>query len=311
MSYKMKGLVSINLSLYGQFSLDRMELAFESIANQSYYPIEIILSEQNPSPTFEENAKRKGLTYCFSEIILADGKPYFSPSKIRNAGISVSDGEFIYITDGDIVLKNRHFIENLVELARKDPNSFLVKPAMRRLQEHELAPFMARVKVVGLSKALDCLFYPDDYIASLVNKESDTVAIRYGPRKIYTTSREKFERYRNNPSLVGFDPRIWSDVVHYGNIFARKRQMQSIAGYSEQFLHWGYEDVDVQWKLRCLYNHLEIPKSKEMEVLHLDHPKNYFSRDIAGRNRLLHERRIALGIEEAIDSDRRLNTVKL
>ena len=306
----MKPLVSLNYPLYGNFSLERLLLTLESITNQSYSSLEIIISEQNPSPRFKEEAEKRGLEYCFSEIVISKGKPFFSPAKIRNAGLALSKGKLICITDGDLILQ-RDFIKNLVALSVKDENSFFMKPAMRRLPEEEFEAFMQKTNNKGLKKCLDSLNFPDEYTASLSKRESELVVVRHGPRKIYTTSKEKFERYCNDVSYMGFDTRIWSDVIHYGSIFARKNQFVNVSGYSESLIHWGYEDVDMHWKLSSLYKPIEIPKTAEMEILHLDHPKSYFSKDIAEKNRMMHERRIALGIKEAIEADRRLNTTKL
>ena len=58
---------------------------------------------------------------------------------------------------------------------------------------------------------------------------------------------------------------------------ARKALWLEVGGYSEVYETWGYEDVDVQWKLeqRCPVG--QIPDKDRFRVLHLDHDKSYFS----------------------------------
>jgi hypothetical protein len=306
-----KNKVSINLPLYGTFDKDRLKLSIESIKNQSYKDIEVILSEQNPLPTFENESKSLGLKYCFSPLVLREGMPYFSPSVIRNKGLKISEGEFCYISDGDIIFLDQNMIKNLVNLLSNNNEIVAIKPKMRRLKVNDFVEFSEEVERFGIGKVIKSLFFPDDFIATIKEKKSDTLSVKFGPKKIYTTSAKNYEKYLSDQSFIGFDPRIWSDRIHYGMIFTRLKNILQVSGYSERYLHWGYEDVDTQWKLSKFFDFQEITNLKEFEVLHLDHLKNYFSKDISDKNQKIFERRVAEGINRSIEYDRKHNSVYL
>jgi len=50
----MKAKVSINIPLYGNFNRNRLGLVLDSIVEQDYAYIEVVVSEQNPAPYFLE-----------------------------------------------------------------------------------------------------------------------------------------------------------------------------------------------------------------------------------------------------------------
>lgn len=306
-----KNKVSINLPLYGTFDRTRLRFTIDSLKSQSYSDIEVILSEQNPLPTFKEESKSLGVKYCFSPLVLREGIPYFSPSVIRNRGLTISEGEFCYISDGDIIFLDQDLIKNLVDFLSNNNERVAIKAKMRRLREEDLAEFYEEVDGFGIGQAIKSLFFPDDFIATTKEEKSDTFAVRFGPKKIYTTSARNYDRYLNDQSFLGFDPRIWSDRIHYGMIFTRLENLLRVVGYSERYLHWGYEDVDTKWKLGGFFDLQEVTDLKEFEVLHLDHPKSYFSKDISDRNQKIFERRVAEGVNKAIEYDRKNNSVHL
>ena len=58
---------------------------------------------------------------------------------------------------------------------------------------------------------------------------------------------------------------------------ASRALWHEVGGYSEVYQTWGYEDVDVQWKLEQKSPVSQIPDEERFRTLHLDHDKTYFS----------------------------------
>jgi len=81
------------------------------------------------------------------------------------------------------------------------------------------------------------------------------------------------------------------------------KQFKAVGGYSEEFINWGCEDSDLQWKFSQLYHLQFFPEN--LEVIHLDHPKGYFSPEMWAKNEEISRRRIEEGLERVIERDRR------
>ena len=110
--------------------------------------------------------------------------------------------------------------------------------------------------------------------------------------------------YDVDPSLRGSEPVIWNQVVHIGGLFAERERILAVGGYHDGFRVWGNEDTDLQWKLAVTGGVGILPDSERLEVLHLDHDKEYFLKDVWLRNKEIHARRRKRGVERAIRNDR-------
>ena len=82
----------------------------------------------------------------------------------------------------------------------------------------------------------------------------------------------------------------------------RREQFVSVGGYCEDFVNWGCEDSDLQWKFAEKYGIEFFPD--ELEVIHLDHPKGYFSPEMWVRNEKIITQRKSEGVESAIRLDK-------
>jgi len=231
----------------------------------------------------------------------------FRPGKVRNLGAKLAKGQFIYTNDADIIFKNQNYLSSLIKRLESNPDMAFHRPKMRRMPLECFDEFLRRINEVGIRKTIDSLNYQQDFLATtdeIVRKLKVVKRIRNGEEKIVTTSLENFQRYISDSSLKGQEPTIWSHDVHCGGTFMRKSQFETVGGYCEEFRTWGCEDSDLQWKLAQCFDLQFIPGEPQFEVLHMDHPKKYFSSDMLKSNNSIQENRRILGISEIIKRDK-------
>ena len=298
-------LISINFPLYGKFSRKRLRLAIDSIKYQEYSNFEIIVSEHNKTPSFRDESQKLGVSYFFLPVSDENGKVHFSLGKMRNNGIINSKGDIIYINDGDIIFYQENYLTRIAKKVQHTPNSFFIEPKMRRLPIVDFEKFRSKVQQSNLSSVISEFFFPDQYIVSMNKNNSTTIVRRKSTGKVYTTSESLFKLYNEGLSkgiYKEFDPRIWSTTIHHGTLVAKKEYFELIGGYHDLYLDWGYEDVDIQWKFAQKF--IEIPLFEDgLEVIHLDHSKDYFSIERGKQNKQLFLARKKQGIENIIESD--------
>jgi glycosyltransferase involved in cell wall biosynthesis len=299
------GLVSILIPIYGIFDIRRLILTIESIMSQKGTDIEIIVSEQGISPRLEgklNSSVRYTFTYHQPKADLSD----FNPGQIRNLAANLAKGEFLYTTDADVLFVNPYYIFVLIELIQQNQHLALYRPPMRRLVKENFEEFLNRVNSMGIGKAINSLDFSQPYIATTDGKRRELKVVtrqKNEYEKTFTTSMENFQRYIADPSLRGKEPTIWTEDRHCGANFVRRSQFDVVGGYCEKFINWGCEDSDLQWKLSQVFDLQLIPKEQQYEVLHLDHPRNYFSAEMWARNEEICAQRKQQGIIKSVKED--------
>lgn len=269
-------LVSVIYPILGNYDRRRLELSILSAQMQKYTHVEIVVAEENVSPTFKTTAERMGLVYQFRKKKILDT---YNISSVRNLGISASHGTYIYLNDSDIVFMSTQYITNLVTLLKQRNAAYLDFPPMKRLLEPHLRRFYRTSVEKGLHFAIKNLSLPDGYTSN--NDASNPLKkFKFGTRnKISTISSREFAAL--DPQEVR---RYWFALLHFtrhpGNIFVRRENLVAVAGYCESFEGWGCEDVDLKEKLRRLRRAMNtqavlIPRKKKYQVLHLDHKKRF------------------------------------
>lgn len=298
--------ISVIIPLYGNFDERRTELSILSILDQKNVDLEIVVSEQGVEPKLK-GIRDSRIRYLFKyhdKSVSGD----FNPGRIRNIAARESAGEFLYTNDGDIVLLNTNYLRLCLDKLNKNPSLAFRRPVMRRLPLENFEEFQTRVKKYGIAKAIASLDLTQDYLATtdgifrelkVVRKDNDDY------QKIFTTSMENFRRYLEDKSIRGKEPIIWTENLHCGGNFLRRQQFETIGGYCSLFLNWGCEDSDLQWKVGEKYELDFFPKEKGFEVLHLDHPRDYFSSEMWKINEVIGAERKAKGIESAILVDKK------
>ncbi|MFT4308623.1 MAG: galactosyltransferase-related protein [Candidatus Woesearchaeota archaeon] len=94
-----------------------------------------------------------------------------------------------------------------------------------------------------------------------------------------------------------------------GGTFASARELRAVAGYSERYQVWGFEDADLQWKLDEAFGTNGIPDKERLRVLHLDHPKGYFDINASEQNKSILAERKRRGIAYAVAEDTQRGSV--
>jgi glycosyltransferase involved in cell wall biosynthesis len=301
-----KGLISVVIPIYGSFDTRRLILTVESIKNQEGVGVEIIVSEQGTKPkvkTLLDNSVK----YIFTKHTPNPDLSDFNPGKIRNLAISNATGEFIYTIDADVIFLDKEFLKKSKALLEGDPKLILFRPFMRRLPIENFEEFYQFFKEKGIQSAIDSLDKSQDYLITtdgvqrelkIVTKDTDEY------RKTFTTSMENFKRYLEDPSLKGQEPKIWSENRHCGSNFFRREHFDLVGGYCEEFINWGCEDSDLQWKFKEVFN-LEFFPEEDFEVMHLDHNRGYFSPEMWVKNESICSQRKTSGILNSILEDQK------
>src|SRR3989344_2859388 len=280
--------ISIVIPLYGSFNLERILISIQSNTFQEEVNYEIIVSEQGESKKFPEiNGVKHIFKYHKPKPNLSD----FNPGNVRNEAIAIARGEFIYTNDADIVFLEHYYLVKSLEILKENSNKVLYRPLMRRLHLDEFHEFNERVNKQGIKKTIDLLNVSQKYIATLYKKQRGIRVFRKESvyLKTFTAFEEDYQNYFKNNLNKGNEPMFWNENRHCGGNLFRMEQFRGVGGYSEEFINWGCEDSDIQWKFYEKYDLQFFPE--KLEVLRLDHQKEYFNSEMWKKNEAICERR--------------------
>jgi len=301
-------LISVIIPLYGAFDINRIMRAIDSIKMQKGVNFEIVVSEQGEARRFLNVPEVKHLfTYHKPQEKISD----FNPGKVRNIAIMNSTGDYIYTLDADVIFPEPYFLKKLLEHAKKDSNQIFYRPFMRRLPIDNFEEFNEWCIKFGFESAIKKLILDQRFLAKTSIKyremkifEKDSKEANY--KKTFTSLIEDYEKYVEERlgSIENFNfwPIYWNENRHCGSNFFSRIQFLSVGGYCEEFINWGCEDSDLQWKFREIYKLNFFPE--ELEVIHMDHPKGYVSPEMWSKNEEKSARRKDSGVKEAITLDK-------
>lgn len=294
--------ISVVVPVYGQFDLARTSLSIESILAQRGINYEVIVSEQGETNRFPAT---RGVKHVFKYHKPQHNLSDFDPGNVRNEAIANASGAFVYTNDADIVFLDQYYLADCIKAIRESPNKVFYRPFMRRLPLDEFSEFERIVRTRGIEKAIRSLDLSQEYIASINGKIRKIRAFEKNSiyRKIFTAFEKDFQTYMGNERNKGREPMFWNESRHCGGNLFRIEQFMNVGGYSEEFINWGCEDSDLQWKLSEMYDLEFFPD--HFEVMHLDHFKGYFSPEMWKCNEETSKRRVKEGIIKAIEIDRR------
>ena len=293
--------LSVVVPVYGEFDLARACVSVQSILLQQGLDYEVIVSEQGESRRFPEIPRvRHIFKYHKPQFDLSD----FNPGNVRNEAVALATGEFVYTNDADIVFLDPYYFARSVEVMRENSRRVLYRPLMRRLPLVEFGEFERKIRDFGISGAVASLDLSQKYLATLNGKprklrvfEKESVYL-----KTFTAFEEDYQDYVSDDRNKGSEPIFWNENRHCGGNLFRMEHFYVVGGYSEEFINWGCEDSDLQWKFSEIYDLQFFPEG--FEVIHMDHPKGYFSPEMWKKNEAISERRVMGGVYEAIKIDR-------
>ena len=247
------GLVSVIIPLFGDFDPTKVEMCIDSIKNQRYPDLEIVVVEQtkNPSLSGIKHITYQHLPVTFSE----DG--FFMPGRVRNQAAKISSGQFIYNNDGDILFSDQDYLIKLVEIMQESQRVCVYQPIIRRIPVENFERFRRRFKEAGINLAISELDFSQPYGATY---SDDPIRIRhfkkslaYGQEEISVATETDHRRYLSGQNK-GKEPFFYTLQVHAGGTLMRSDQFFFVGGYCEDYAGWGCHDEDIQWKLHSVFD---------------------------------------------------------
>ncbi len=298
--------ISVVFPFYGAFDIRRAMVAIRAAQAQKEVSLDIVISEQGPVPRFPSGMQ--GVVHIFNQHIPSPTCSDYNPGKIRNIAIKHSKGDYIYTNDSDIVFINPRYLAELVGLLATEKTLAFYRPKMRRLPLPEFQFFEEIYQRDGIEAAIMALRFDPEYLATISGIDYPFKIVKRlgeGYMKTYTAPMDTFAEYRKGDTLLGKEPVVFLEDLHCGgNLFTRD-QIEQVGGYCEEYVNWGCEDSDIQWKIAGRYDLQFVPKRKSLEVLHLDHPKNYFAKEMWQQNEIRFIERKIEGVTVAIERDKK------
>jgi len=294
--------VTVMVPLYGAFDIERVKFSVDSIKTQKRVEVEISVVEQSDHPRL---LRLEGITYTHIKPVLSS-EGFLVPGRVRNLAARNSKGHFLYNNDGDIVFKDTHYLTNLIKKMEEAEDICLYHPLMRRLPLENFKDFKERFDKGGIQRAVNDLDLSQPYGATY---SDNFVMIRHfkkninGELEISVATQKDHEEYHNGNNK-GKEPFYYTLNVHAGCTLMRRDQFEAVGGFCEDFAGWGGHDVDLQYKLKRLFNLKKIWQISNLEVLHLDHVREYFSRNQWNKNKNLLLKRQNLPLNEVVEGDR-------
>lgn len=247
----MKKIVSVIFSVYGFKPGREIKVICDSIRHQSV-PCEIILAEQSLHPNNDtiKFCNVNKIQYVHSLPNINKDKTYtFNPGRARNAGLKRVVTKYIYFTDSDIFFEDKNYLKKLLSYVKTHPLTALIRPQIKRLSVKTTKKFLddyeKNITIKSSRFVQNCYI---DYNQK-INSFSPTYKYeRYSliHNILHVTPNSKFKENRYNPNH--FKEFQWSVLSHFGGLFCTKELFQSVGGYTEDYITWGMEDTDIQWK---------------------------------------------------------------
>ncbi|MCF7866212.1 glycosyltransferase [Candidatus Woesearchaeota archaeon] len=298
--------VSVIFPLYGTFDISRAYVVIDAVLAQEDVNVEVVVSEQGPKSRFKPSSKK--IKHIFNQHIPSEDLSNYNPGLIRNIGIKNSEGEFIYTNDSDILFTNPKYLSSLVNLMNEKPDLALFKPEMRRFPIQEFEMLHTMFEKEGIKHTIHSLIKTEEYITTISGRDYPIKIVTRPGRtyeKVYTAFIEKFQEYRSGDHLLGKEPLIFLENLHVGGNFFRRSQIDHVNGYCEDYINWGCEDSDLQWKIMHFFDLQRIPRGEDLDVLHLDHPKGYFNSEAWKKNEVRFKERREKGVEYCLAHDKK------
>ena len=290
--------VSVVIPFYGKAQVRHLNLAVNSILAQKNVDVDLVLAGINISTrinSLEDISKHPNEQV--PEIIRTGA--------VINNGLRSAEGEFVYVTDADILLAHSDYLRKLIEYS-KNGRVALKRPPMRRLMLEDFDWFYSMVNSKGLDYSIGQFDFSEDYI---VKPNGAFRPMRIFPKfengreKVFIASEKDFQEYVSNDRNEGYEPRYFNQDRHCGGVFATSGSFRNIGGYHEGFISWGVWDADVQWKLENETGMELIPNTQNYSVIHLDHEKGYFSKSKWAHDKELQFKRRKKGFQECFEED--------
>lgn len=265
------GLVSIVIPVWGEIVPNNILSILESFKNQKEINVEIIVSEYNLEPLCS-NYLDESVKYVFNQITTEDLNS-IKRGEIRNHGALLATGEFLFTCDCDIIMLNEYFLKDSVKFLNENPWSCIHRPVVSRLPKEDVQTFHKKVQTEGFRKTVDSIqLTNDEIVATFDGIERDLII---PPELGWTTIfRDDYEKYMAEEATIDRLHEVTCGRDHQGSMMVRAEQFDIVGGYSDRYQAWGWEDIDIQWKLARLFNLRYYFNYHPFKVMHLDHDRS-------------------------------------
>jgi len=287
-------LISVIIVNSGRYPI-RLETTIKSILRSAEKNIEIIIcTDKNVKPSNYFNEKVK-------IIEVKSNKFKNNIGFYRNIGAILSEGEYLYFTDEDVIIYNHDYLKFLKKLSKENGESVLIWPKMYRLDKG-IDQFC---KDFILGKEFNFFFDNNQCMYGYRNCNFYKIPVLKGifDRIPHVCKPEDYE-ILNKSNFEELEELVWKPSIHWGGIFCRKRHFESVGGFSIDYFNWGCEDDDLIWKFSNMYNIIHLfEKFPKLSVLHLEHPRRYWN--YYKNNLQIFEDRKRKGINYIISEDKK------
>jgi len=107
--------LSVIYPVYGKWFVKPIEKSIESLKNQSFKDIEIIISEQyTEKKLYEQISKKFKTKYISEKIPIINNRVLYNPGRVRNMGRFIASNPLLYFTDADILFEDKDFIRKIM-----------------------------------------------------------------------------------------------------------------------------------------------------------------------------------------------------
>lgn len=299
--------VSVIVSVYGEYDrTEVLELVLEAWTDQRAR-VEVVLSEQNHESRFDPVASAVGAEYVRTDPDTRDGVRKYNIGHVRNAGIAAATGEYVYVTDADVLPLSEDYLADRVADAADDPRTVHFRPDHYRLSQAAVGEFLAFVSEHGTDAVA-----VEDGEYCLATFESGRIGPRPGGevRELidgwtYVCTPEERDFLDSDRFDGDEEELILRPAVHWGGTFLPREQAVQVGGYCERFYDWGFEDDDFHHKLSGRYS---LEPIGPVELVHFEHDRDYNDEQFASNERTF-ERRRARDVDSLIESDVESNDV--
>lgn len=214
--------------------LDNLKLILIALEKQTFKDFEFIIVEDDQNPEVSDFINKVKNKYSYPIIHIPTPRTFFKRNHIFNKGLRISKGEYIVFLDGDC-LPHRKWLEAYSRYLT--PTTVCLGRRYNLNEENT-----ERLRNGNLS-----------FIQILLTGRRVENAV-YFPWKIC-------KKHTNRP-IAGCN---WG---------VSKQALIDINGLDEDYQGWGYDDKDVDWRLRMNKKYKFISLKNQAIVYHLYHVEN-------------------------------------
>ena len=280
-----------------------MAQRFVAVMRKQSLPSRIVIVEQAVpgSQLYRHLACELGVDYaCAYPERGPRGEVYFCKGRSLNVGVAMAKTDHILFTDVDIVPVTGEWLARGVEALRQPALDVLTAPWMLRMVDREDAAIEEWFLSDGKAQQVDDELVAGCYCTvqnGVLRPLAEGVLQLQQNGESYVCLQAVFETYRCGRGKFLKPP--WKSTRHQGTILCRRSVAIRAAGFCEDYLVWGFEDLDFVEKCRTCTS----VGTWNDGVIHAEHVQGYVTQGALERNRFLFKLRQRGSWKRAIAQD--------